>query len=83
MNALTRQYLFGLIFIGFGIYQVFIKKDILESSLYALAGTAFIFNALTLEPKFIAYKKPLVVITWILIGATGIFFLYILQFKFL
>ena len=83
MSSLTRQYFFGLIFIAFGVYQVYIKKDIFESSLYALAGTAFIFNALTLEPKFIAYKKPLVVITWILIGAAGIFFLYILQYKFL
>jgi hypothetical protein len=83
MNSITRQYLFGLIFIGFGLYQVYIKKDMLESLLYALAGTAFILNALTLEPKLIAYKKLLAVVTWILIGATAIFFLYIIQFKFL
>jgi hypothetical protein len=82
MNAQTRQYLFGLIFIGFGVYQV-VKKDVLEFSLYALAGAAFIFNALTLEPRLIRYKKPLVVVSWVLIGATGILFLYLLQFKYL
>ena len=82
MNSLSRQYLFGLMFIGFGVYQVYIK-DLMEFFLYGLAGLAFIFNALTLEPKLLRYKKPLVIITWILIGATGIFFLYILQFKFL
>jgi hypothetical protein len=82
MSSLSRQYLFGLLFIAFGVYQVYIK-DFLEFYLYGLAGAAFIFNALTLEPKLVRYKKPLVIVTWILIGATGIFFLYILQFKFL
>jgi hypothetical protein len=82
MNAQVRQYLFGLIFIGVGIYQV-VMRDYLEFSLYAVAGTAFIFNALTLEPKMIPYKKPLVIVTWILIGASGILFLYLLQFKYL
>lgn len=82
MNAQTRQYLFGLIFAGVGIYQVTLG-DWLEFSLYAFAGLAFIFNALTLEPKLTKYKKPLVIISWILIGTTGILFLYLLQFKYL
>lgn len=82
MNAQTRQYLFGLIFIAVGIYQASIG-DVLEFSLYGLAGAAFIINALTLEPRLLAYKKPLVIISWILIGATGILFLYLLQFKYL
>lgn len=82
MNAQTRQYLFGLIFAGVGIYQL-ILGDWLEFSLYAIAGCAFIFNALTLEPKLTRYKKTLVMISWILIGATGILFLYLLQFKYL
>ena len=82
MNAQTRQYFFGLIFIGVGIYQASIG-DLLELSLYGLAGAAFIFNALTFEPRLLAYKKPLVIVSWILIGATGILFLYLLQFKYL
>lgn len=82
MSAKNRQYLFGLLFIGVGIYQLAVN-DLLEFSLYALAGTSFIVNALTLEPRLFAYKKPLVIVSWILIGATGILFLYMLQFKYL
>jgi hypothetical protein len=82
MKSQTRQYLFGTVFIAFGIYQV-VKLDYLEASLYSIAGLAFIFNTLTFEPKLADYKKPLVIITWGLIGATGILFLYLLQFKFL
>ncbi len=82
MNAKTRQYLFGLIFIGVGIFQ-FTIRDWLEFALYSLAGLAFIVNALTMETRFTAYKKPLVIISWILIGVTGVLFLYMLQFKYL
>lgn len=82
MTSKTRQYLFGLIFIGFSVYQL-VVGDLLEFSLYAAAGLAFIFNTLTFEAKLAGYKKILVVITWILIGVTGILFLYLLQFKFL
>ena len=82
MNAKNRQYLFGLIFIAFGIYQLMVK-DYLEFSLYALAGTSFIVNCLAMEPHLVAYKKPLVITAWLLIAATGILFLYLLQFKYL
>jgi hypothetical protein len=82
MNAKNRQYLFGLIFIGVGIYQ-FTIKDWLEFSLYTLAGLAFIVNSLTMEPRLLAYKKPLVIVSWALIIMTGILFLYLLQFKYL
>ncbi|MGC1242205.1 MAG: hypothetical protein WA874_11470 [Chryseosolibacter sp.] len=82
MNAKTRQYLFGLIFLGVAIYQLTIN-DLLEFSLYGMAGAAFIVNALTMEPGIVAMKKPLVIVSWILIGATGILFLYLLQFKYL
>lgn len=82
MNAKTRQYLFGLIFVGVGIFQ-FTIRDWLEFALYSLAGLAFIVNALTMEARLTAYKKPLVIASWILIGVTGILFLYLLQFKYL
>lgn len=82
MNAQTRQYLFGLIFLGVGIYQL-IKLDMLEASLYMIAGAAFIFNTLAAEPKVFNYKKTLVIITWTLIIVAGILFLYLLQFKYL
>ena len=81
MNARVRQYLFGLIFIAVGIYQLTIG-DYLELALYASAGLSFIVNGLTLEEKFEAHKKPLVVVSWILIAITGLLFLYLLQFKY-
>ena len=81
MNSIKRQYLFGLLFIGVGIYQA-VRHDYLEFSLYAMAGTAFILNAMVSEPRLVAYKKPLIIITWILIVSTAILFLYLLQFRF-
>ena len=82
MNARQRQYFFGLIFLGFGIYQL-VKKDMLEAALYMIAGAAFIFNTLASEPGLAQYKKVVVIITWVLIISAGILFLYLLQFKFL
>ena len=82
MNARQRQYLFGTIFLGFGIYQL-VLKDALEASLYMVAGAAFIFNTLASEPNLSKFKKVLVAITWVLIITAGILFLYLLQFKFL
>ena len=82
MDSHLRQYLFGLIFFGFGIYE-FMKNDPLEASVYLIAGLAFIFNNLVSEPRFFNYRKTLVTITWVLIIAASIIFLYVLQFKFL
>jgi hypothetical protein len=82
MNARTRQYLFGIIFLGVGIYYI-VKHDWLESSLYSIAGLAFISNTLAAEPGLFQYKKVLAIITWALIISTGLVFLYVLQFKFL
>jgi hypothetical protein len=82
MNAQVRQYLFGAIFISVGVYQL-VVRDYLEFALYAVAGFAFIFNALTFESRLGKYKKPLVIISWLLIASTGILFLYLLQFKYL
>lgn len=80
MSSLTRQYLFGAIFFAVGLYHLFIQ-DILEFGLYTGAGLAFVFNALTLNPKLWEYKKPLVFVTWIFIVTTGILFLYLLRTK--
>lgn len=82
MNAKQRQYLFGIIFIGFGIYQL-VKNDSLEAVLYMVAGAAFIFNTVASEPSLAQYKKPLVVVTWMLIIAAGLLFFWLLQFKYL
>ncbi|MDH4089911.1 MAG: hypothetical protein OEV74_05320 [Cyclobacteriaceae bacterium] len=82
MNAHTRQYFFGIIFLAVGIYQL-VKKNSLEASLYIVAGAAFIFNTLATEPKFTSHKKILVIITWGLIITAGVLFLYLLQFRFL
>ena len=80
MNATFRQYGFALIFLGVGIYQL-INGDSLEASLYMLGAAAFVFNNLASAPKLVAYKKPLVIVTWVLIATVGILFLYLLQFK--
>ncbi|WP_276368484.1 hypothetical protein [Chryseolinea sp. H1M3-3] len=82
MDSRLRQYLFGLVFFGFGVYE-FMKDDPLEASVYLTAGLAFISNNLVSEPRLYAYKKALVAITWALIIAASIIFLYVLQFKFL
>lgn len=82
MDSRIRQYLFGLVFFGFGVYE-FKKDDPLEASVYLLAGMAFIFNNLVSEPRLQAHRKLLVTVTWILIIAASIVFLYVLQFKFL
>lgn len=81
MNARTRQYLFAVIFLGIGAYQLY-KKDYLEAALYLLAGSAFLFNTLTTEPSLFSYKKILVIITWVLIIVTALVFLYVMQFKY-
>jgi len=82
MDSRVRQYLFGLIFFGFGVYE-FTKNDPLEAAVYLTAGLAFIANNLISEPRLFPYKKTLVTITWILIILASIIFLYVLQFKFL
>jgi hypothetical protein len=76
----NTQYIFGGLFILIGIYQLVIK-DYMEFFLYALAGVTFIVNRLSMEPRFIAHKKPLAILSWLLIFGTGILFLWMLQFK--
>jgi hypothetical protein len=82
MDSRVRQYLFGLIFFAFGVYE-FMKNDPMEASVYLTAGTAFITNNLISEPRLQHLRKLLVTITWVLIIAASIIFLYVLQFKFL
>ncbi len=79
MNATQRQYLFGLIFFGVGVYYI-TRSSWLESSLYVVAGLAFIVNALTSEPRLIRYKKQLSILSWVLIIAAGLLLFYLAQF---
>jgi hypothetical protein len=81
MNAQSRQYLFGLIFLAFGIYQATLTEYV-EFALYSGAGMAFIFNALVNESRLQEYRKLLIMITWGLIISTGVLFLYLLRYKF-
>lgn len=80
MSARTRLYLFGLIFLAVGIYQL-VRNDIEEFSMYALAAAAFAVNGLSLEPRLASWKKGLSIAGWLLIAATGLLFLYLLQFS--
>ncbi|HEY8513357.1 MAG TPA: hypothetical protein VIL31_15470 [Cyclobacteriaceae bacterium] len=81
MRSSTRQYIFAAIFIGVGVFQA-IKGDQIEFWFYIMAGACFIMNALSIEPRLVAYRKGLVIASWILIAATAVFFVYLLQFKF-
>lgn len=80
MNATQRQYLFGLIIFGVGVYYI-TRGAWFESSLYLVAGLAFVVNALTGEPKLARHKKLLVVFSWILIISSGLLLLYMIQFR--
>ena len=80
MSATLRQYGFAVIFLGVGIFQL-VHHDAMEATLYLLGAFAFVVNNLASNPKLTAYKKPLVITTWVLIAAVGILFLYMLQFK--
>jgi hypothetical protein len=80
MKIFKTAYLFPIFFIGIGIYQMF-RVDFLEASLYILAGSAFVFNALASEERFAEHKKILGTITWILLGISLLLFFWVLQFN--
>lgn len=82
MKSSRSQYIFGALFFAIGIYQLAVR-DMAEFSLYAVAGSAFIVNALSMEPRFQRHKKALAIVSWLLIFATGLIFLFMLQFKYL
>jgi hypothetical protein len=77
MDSRLRQYLFGLIFFGFGVFE-FKKNDPLEASVYLLAGLALFLFILS-RTKAPSHKRLLVVVTWALIIAASIVFLYVLR----
>jgi hypothetical protein len=82
MKDFSSQYLFAVVFIAVGGYQLY-KENWLEASLYILAALSFIFNTLAGEKKFQHRKKLLVRITWTLMIITALLFLWVLQFKYL
>jgi hypothetical protein len=80
MKNFNTQYLFSGFFLLFGAYQMY-EGAWLEASLYTLAALAFIFNSLASHKKFERHKKVLVIITWTLMIATALLFVWFLQFK--
>lgn len=82
MNASRNHYLFGGLFFAIGVYQL-IVGDWSEFWLYAAAGSAFVVTALSGEPRLQRHRKPLAIISWLLILGTGILFLFMLQFRYL
>jgi hypothetical protein len=82
MDSFLRQYIFGIFFLGFGIYQL-ILGDYLEFALYTASGGAFIFNTMAKQPRFEAQKSVFVFLTWGLIIVAAIMFFYVLQFNYL
>lgn len=80
MKIFKIAFIFPILFIALGIYQMF-RVDFLEASLYLLAGLAFVFNALASEERFAKHKKMLVTTTWILLGISALIFFWVLQFN--
>ncbi len=78
---MSRHYLFGVIFLGLGIYHLWIR-DYLDAGLFGAAGLAFIVNTMASEPKLAAYKKVLVIVTWVLIIVSSLLFLYWIQVRY-
>jgi hypothetical protein len=81
MNSRVRQYLFASIFFAVGAYYA-VKSDYVEGALYMLAGLAFAANSMVSEPRLAPYRKAVVIVSWTLIIATGILFLWVMQFKY-
>lgn len=81
LNAHKRQYVFGSLFILFGIYQAF-TNDYLEFGLYVSAGLAFIGNALIAEPWLAAHRKWLIAADWFFIILASLLFLYLIRYRF-
>lgn len=81
LNAHKRQYLFGSLFILFGLYQGY-TGDYLEFGLYASAGLAFIGNALIAEPSLSAHRRWLIVADWFFIILASLLFLYLIRYRF-
>lgn len=81
MNSRVRQYFFGLIFAGIGVYYL-IQPNYLEASLYIMAGFCFAINAIVSEPSMERYRKELTIVAWIFIIATAILFLWVLQSRY-
>jgi len=82
MEGKKMQYVFGAVLLGIAVFQI-VKKDYIEMALYLVAGSAFVVNALTMDERMVRYKKPLTILSWILIAASGIMFLYFIQFRYL
>jgi hypothetical protein len=76
MNVSTRQFLFGAVFIGIGVYR-WVHGDSIDFGLYATAGAAFIANGLTSVESLAGYKRALAITTWVLIFIAGIFFVQV------
>ncbi|RAW03308.1 hypothetical protein [Pseudochryseolinea flava] len=80
MKIFKAAYIFPILFIAIGIYQMF-RVDFLEASLYIIAGLAFVFNAMASEERLAKHKKTLVTITWTLLGISVLIFFWVLQFN--
>jgi hypothetical protein len=78
MNSRVRQYLFGGVFFVLGAY-LWTQSNFLYAWTCVLTGVSFVVNAVTFEPAFESYRKLLTIVAWVLIFATGILFLWVLQ----
>jgi len=76
----STQYLIALASIGFSVFQLY-RDDLREFALYFTLGLAFAVMGLAKEDQFKKHKW-LPVLSWVLVIATGIIFLFVLRTDF-
>lgn len=78
MKPYLIRYAAGILFIAFGIYEYIEKQDIPETLLYLFLGASFVLMGYLGQHPETKNKKVLNQISWVLIIAAVLSFLYVL-----
>lgn len=81
MKNRTLHFVFAIVCLTAGLYQVVYRQDVPEACIYFLAGLSFVCNILASEPRLLPFKKGLTIATWVLLVFAGLLFMYQLQFN--
>jgi hypothetical protein len=76
----STSYLVAIISLSFSAYQFYLE-DLREFTLYFILGLTFAVMGLSREDRFKKYKW-LVGLSWLLVIASGIMFLFVLRTDF-
>jgi len=78
MKTYFIRYAAGLLFIAFGIYELIERNDIPETLLYVFLGGSFLLMGYLAQHPETPHKKNLNTLSWALIIAAVLAFLYVL-----